>query len=177
MYNVCTYIIQCFVKGLNEENNRTSGQIYSTFGWGGKLGRYVPENWKFPSNLPLNTLWILWHHGNAQEKIRPNKKIADDHSDDLSSKNDRWNLYKSKKVMKLIENIAIKHRYIESNVNFSNMTIEACNDIFNKVFTLLIRELYGAKSSSLRPNTSTCLTIYNQITKKRKWNYNDNFEE
>ena len=34
--------------------------------------------------------------------------------------------------MKLIENIAIKHRYIESNVNFSNMTIEVCNDIVGR---------------------------------------------
>ena len=165
------------MKGFNEDDIRTSGSIYTTFGWGNKLGRYVPENWKFPSNLPLNTLWILWHHGNVQEKIRPYKKIADGHSDDLISRNDKVNLYKCKKVMMLIENIAIKNGYIESNINLSEMSIEVCHDTFNKVFSLLVRELYGARLSSLRPNTSTCLTIYNQITKKKKWNFIENFAE
>ena len=43
---------------------------YTTFCWGGKLGRLVPENFQFPKTN-AKTMWNLWLYGDKSRKIHP----------------------------------------------------------------------------------------------------------
>jgi hypothetical protein len=59
--------------------------VWLTFYWDGKFGRYVPEDLTFPS-CDVPTLWNVWHHGNRQLRIKPYKKLTQNHYDDLKTR-------------------------------------------------------------------------------------------
>ena len=60
-------------ESVSTENNQdATGQGFTTWYWGGKFGRYCPQDFKFPSS-DVKTMWDLWHFGNPAKNIAPYK--------------------------------------------------------------------------------------------------------
>ncbi|KAJ1411203.1 hypothetical protein B484DRAFT_468328 [Ochromonadaceae sp. CCMP2298] len=96
--------------------------VWLTFYWGGKFGRYVPEDFTFP-RCDVPTLWNVWHHGNRLFRIQPYKKLTHNYYDDLKTRKEQVNLTKAKLLMWRLEEIGIEHGFMEATTNITTITL------------------------------------------------------
>jgi hypothetical protein len=139
--------------------------VWLTFYWGGKFGRYVPEDFTFPS-CDVPTLWNVWHHGNRQLRIQPYKKLTQNHYDDLKTRKEQSNLTKAKLLMSKLEAIGIDKGYMDATTNISTMTLRQSSALLRKCFDVFVESLYGDRRES-RATEKLYTTLANRFYKKR----------
>jgi hypothetical protein len=140
-----------------------------TFCWGGKLGRYVPQSFKYPSQ-DAKTMWDLWHYGNAAEGIQPYRLLADGHQDDLQSAVERVLLSKTALVMNEIKQIAVVKGLLAGGQDVGSLSRADSDHVFNVCYAQLLLDLYGARGGGATDGVAKtlCATLANKIYKKRK---------
>lgn len=160
----------------SEPPETVEARHFRTFQWAdGSLGRYVPENFCFPSQ-DAKTLWDLWHYGNAAEGILPYRRLCKGHEDDLQTKAEQSLLSRTLLVMDKIREIAESKNLLQTDQDVGTLTRAVSDNIFYTSYAQLLSDLYGARHASDRGggnNTAemanvVCATLANKIYKKRK---------
>ncbi len=129
----------------------------------GLLDHPVPENWRFPSTLPVKNIWDLWFFGHRDDGIRPYRYIHRTH--DLSFKSDRKMYTAAKSVidkmkLKIISmNLATDNRYF-----MVAMTAVESDSLFFAAYDAFIDAIYlHAKRECVRRDDVCYNTVYNVI--------------
>jgi len=73
---------------------------YPAFTWGGKIGRLLPEGFRFPKGGKVREMWLLYMVGNKRENVRPLRGLDRDH---FAHKNTRKRASEFFQLMEVIE--------------------------------------------------------------------------
>jgi hypothetical protein len=146
------------------------------FTWGGKIGRLVPQNYKFAS-LDVKTTWDLWHYGESlmtdgvSNHTYPLKRLLlKKHRDDINikDKTSKENISRANKVIKALTDIALAKNLITQGQDFSLMARDLTDIIFQESFDDLCKELYLRNAGRpKRPNETIIGTIANKLYSKK----------
>jgi hypothetical protein len=148
----------------NVVGEQASNSPFTTFCWGGKMGRLVPQDFIFP-NTTARTLWSLWFYGDKSRKIHPYRMlVTHGHHEDISRKQERVSLTKSSNVMTALTEIARRKGHSSSSI--SAMDPDRSNDLFDVAYAEFIAELYGTLPN--RPLEITCDTLCNKMYKRAR---------
>ena len=158
------YVPEAEVDFIAEEE---AGCPFTTFTWGGRLGRYVPQNFTFPS-ADVFTMWNLWYFGNRLLRVYPYRRLAEGHQDDLSTHHQRVNLNRARLVMQALETFGVEQGFIAPPAAQSIVRngVADATVLLNRFFDAFIVSLYGRMIP--RPRDVTCNTLANRIYRNNK---------
>jgi hypothetical protein len=151
----------------NDDRTQTQNS-FQTFAWGGQMGRYVREDFRFPS-CDCKTLWNIWFYG--INNIQPLKNLVKFKRQQDVRDNQRVYLSRANKVITYLVSIALAKRLVESEAAISVLPLPESDAIFLSSYTELLRELYGDKINVARMMDTTYATIANVMYKKNIGNY------
>lgn len=135
-------MIESVKKQRDEVLTANTPQIQSipsinTFTWGGRY-HCVPENFCFPTQINLRTLWDLWWEGNVSCGYAPYRFIK---GVDLPNKRDKISLSKARTTVRLL-----LHYQSFSEVAVSKLPISDRDELFSKCFYSLAKAKYPTHS-------------------------------
>lgn len=149
---------------------------FNFFSWGlpGQQAKLhmVPEKWTLPTTNMKN-IWNLWWFGHLTDKIQPYRFLQ---RDDLVKQSQYTQLSKLKRVINSIELIARNKQFIEQDKQFSDLNKQQSNEIFEKSFTELLKQLYTTETTGRIAELSFA-TIYDRINNKNNNNKRKRDEE
>lgn len=153
---------------LDARMSGASNAVYKTFHWGGKLGRFVPETFQFPTG-DVKTMWNLWYYGHVSEGIQPYKRLKrKGYEDDLKTKQERSYLYRASLVMGELEaTIRMNGLLPEEEQDIGSLETTLSDSIFDSAFPIFWSSLYTTTKCH-RPQQVQYATLGNRILKKRK---------
>lgn len=92
---------------------------YNIYTWGDRYDRMVPENFKFP-RCNTKTIFTLYFHENRELMLAPYYLIGRD----LTSKEDRTNYCRAKKLINIILDKAVECNYIDDKQSVYSMSVD-----------------------------------------------------
>ena len=140
---------------------------WGSFFWGGRMGRITPENWTFPVT-PTFTMWMHWHYGHEEQRIRPYKNLTNrlyigELSRDSNGRKIKCTAFsKARKVMDMLQEIAVQQNFITAGEDITQMDKIEGEEIFHKSFEILIRTMY-ADSPPARPLEMLYTSLANKL--------------
>lgn len=139
---------------------------YQFFTWGGKIDRYVPQDFEFP-RCPVKEMWHLWYYGDPSRGIHPLYRLSlDSHHDDLRTKDEKSNLHRARVVMEALEGCAKQEGLLREGEAISCMSPEESERLYDTAYSRLIDELYT--NGAHRPESVKYATIAEKIYAKRR---------
>jgi hypothetical protein len=126
----------------------------------------VPEDFTFPSNITIKTLFELWNFGDENRLIRP-YKLIDTHFI-AQTKCEKKNLSRAKGVIRELE------KYIDSN-NYKSLTSQLRDGLFQNATEKMQENLQLTNLKRKQPVENFYLMKYsslyeNYLVKKQKKN-------
>ena len=136
------------------------------FDWGdGKIGHFVPKDWRFPERLSVKAMWDLWFCGNQDIGIRPYRLI--NHSIDLVQE-DKMKVTRVRKVVGFMEKIITELESMpRGTTSISNISMVDNDRTFDEAFVIMIQRVYNGKKVD-RVEGKSYGTLYNKIVKLGK---------
>ena len=110
---------------------------FTPFMWGGGFHR-VPENWKFPPNLCIKSMWLFWHWGNHEHNIGPLRLLT---KKDLSKSTNNQRT-KVKKVMQQIDRLIVEQEPLNQSLTqtLSSLSMTDRSSKFDQAYVALIEQ-------------------------------------
>jgi hypothetical protein len=142
---------------------------FDTFTWGGKMNRYTPADFIFPTET-AKTMWQLWHFGHSERRIRPYKLLRDHrHIDEVAREVNGIRrrcpaFSKAAKIMDLLGQLAIRERLVANVEDITNLGYLTGDSIFDQVYPRLIEALFPNKAPA-RPFEIKYTTLYNEYSR------------
>jgi hypothetical protein len=131
---------------------------FDTFTWGERM-HPIPQGFCFPVTLDVKTMWDLWWHGNASQRIRPYRWIK---AFDFPKRSPhRVSLSKARGVM---EHIEATGRILSPNsLRVSEMSKRERDAFFDLSFIHLINDI--GRYEQVAVGELSYITIYGDIKK------------
>lgn len=140
---------------------------FTTFSWGGRLGRYVPQNFVFPT-ANVFTMWSLWYFGNRLLRVHPYRRLADGHQDDLTTHHQRVNLNRARLVMQALETYGVEEGFIVPPAAqfIVQCGVAEATNLLNRFYDAFIMHHYRRRT--LRPRDIAINSVANEIYRSAK---------
>lgn len=129
---------------------------YGSWCWGGKLNRFVPQDFVFPK-CPVKAMADLFVFGMNAQTIRPFRMF---HATGLESKIDKANFCKANFVFNCVVSVALAHEYLRSKEELALITPLEWDRVFNDAFILLLGQISLLGKSIKKPGELSYLSLY-----------------
>jgi hypothetical protein len=141
---------------------------FMTFFWGGRFRAVPYAGWRFPS-LDAKTMWSLWHHGHAGERIRPYKQLRLRNWIEDVEESSRDNISRTARVLQIIEDEAIARGLLIANQDVSTLSLDASIAIFDACYPAVNVLAYrdSARAAAVRSPKASIATLANRLYRKR----------
>lgn len=138
--------------------------------WKDGTEHYFADDFMFPAQCSVTSLWDLWYSGKVDIREAPYRKLLSMHikTGTLQSvSNQKTYLVKAKKVMETIENYAVETSALIKSSDLLLMSYEASRTIFNNSFLQLAKLCYKIDADTTmdhkRLNDITYQTFYDRL--------------